>query len=355
MNKEARILYLVKGEMIGGAERIILDLTTHFKDNSGVTVSVSYSSLFGELIESEGCKHYLLQNKNYFSISNYRLLRKIIVENEINIIHTVHRTFLLVIWLLKTRLNIISIYSAVNVFNDWKNHLFKTDAFTALSTAVYENLVNKYRIDANKISLIHHGVPIEAMIVKKESVTKVKGKITLGYAGRFEPEKGINILLEAYAQVDNKKFSLFIKGDGSIKKEIILHSNQLGLSKKIVFEDWENDLNSFWENVDVLILPSVKAEGLGIILLEALAHGKIIISSRVGGITDIIVDGWNGYLVQASSIEELKIAINKLYNKEEWPKLIENGYKTLEKFNLRNVLKEYEQLYAKLLRNYVAY
>jgi len=131
--------------------------------------------------------------------------------------------------------------------------------------------------------------------------------------GKFIARKGFTYLIDALAHIDeDKRPFLMMGGRGPLKKSLQAKVKQKGLSEHVKFLDYIPDgcIPAYYSAADAFVLPSIvderdDTEGLGVVLLEALACETPCVASNVGGIVDIITDGFNGYLVEPKNSKSL--------------------------------------------------
>jgi len=127
--------------------------------------------------------------------------------------------------------------------------------------------------------------------------------------GKFIPRKGFEYLIKAFNIIVNQRkitnIKLRIGGRGPLKKKYETMIKEYGLNSCISFLGYikDEEIPSYYIEADIFVLPSIvddrgDTEGLGVVLLEALACHTPCIATRVGGITDIIKDGINGFLIE---------------------------------------------------------
>lgn len=153
------------------------------------------------------------------------------------------------------------------------------------------------------------------------------------YAGFLTENKGVDILLQAFANFRKKycatEAKLHIAGDGYFRPNLEKICQRLGITESVIFYGFIGDkerLKQLFLNSDLFVLPS-KSEGIPKVLLEAMAYGVPILTTNVGGIPDIIQNEVNGLMVSPNSIEELEKGIARiLVNRQFRQKLIEGGY-----------------------------
>ena len=124
--------------------------------------------------------------------------------------------------------------------------------------------------------------------------------------GKFIERKGFSYLIDAIAMLQERDLvQLMIGGRGPLKKSLQQQASNLGIADRIVFLDYipDDELPDYYTVADVIVSPSIvdsqgDTEGLGMVLLEALACETPCVASRTGGIVDIVKDGLNGFLVE---------------------------------------------------------
>lgn len=178
--------------------------------------------------------------------------------------------------------------------------------------------------------------------------------------GSLIERKGLEYLIEAVAQLiaGKNNLTLTIAGKGPRKSALLDLIRNTGIEKrtKIVEHASDEDLLNLYYSADVFVLPSIidsfgDTEGLGAVLLEAMACRVPVVGTNVGGIPDIIKDGHNGLLVPQKDSSALAAAIRRLLaNREEKERLAQNGYETvLSSFSWKNIGKQYVRLFEEIV------
>jgi len=176
--------------------------------------------------------------------------------------------------------------------------------------------------------------------------------------GKFIPRKGFEYLIKAFNNIVNQRkitnIKLRIRGRGPLKKKYETMIKEYGLNSCISFLGYikDEEIPSYYTEADIFVLPSIvddrgDTEGLGVVLLEALACHTPCIATRVGGITDIIKDGINGFLIEQKDFKGLVQRILRLADDRELRiKMGINGYKSVkEKFNWNSISKKIIKVY----------
>ena len=120
------------------------------------------------------------------------------------------------------------------------------------------------------------------------------------FAGALTPVKGVDVLLRAFAEAVARgpKSRLLLAGDGPERRRLSTLAAAEGVAARVEFLGHVDHvaLRELMRTAVVVVLPS-RSEGLGLVVLEAMASGTAVVASRVGGIEEIVRDGWNGILV----------------------------------------------------------
>jgi len=178
--------------------------------------------------------------------------------------------------------------------------------------------------------------------------------------GYLIERKGFEYLIKAMPNVLKKYANVKLKivGSGPLEGDLKCLINNLNLNKnvEILKNVSDEELLNLYNSSDLFILPSIvdsqgNTEGLGVVLLEAMACKVPVIGSNIGGIPDIIQDGETGLLVPEKNISELsKAVINLVENEDFRNKLANGGYKLVgDKFNWRKIAQSYINLYTQIM------
>jgi glycosyltransferase involved in cell wall biosynthesis len=146
------------------------------------------------------------------------------------------------------------------------------------------------------------------------------GRAVVGFAGRLADEKGVEFLLQAVPQVLEccPDVRFLIAGDGERKDGLLRLAKSLGIEAQVEFMGrYDADqLETFMSRIDITVLPSL-TESQGLVLIEAMAYGKPIVATEVGGIPEVVQNGISGRLVPPRDPGALANAILSLVNDPE--------------------------------------
>ncbi|MFZ5800487.1 MAG: glycosyltransferase, partial [Candidatus Omnitrophota bacterium] len=147
-----------------------------------------------------------------------------------------------------------------------------------------------------------------------------------------------------------RKVKLLVIGDGPEQQRLADSVQRLGLGAKIIFTGLRKDVREFIRGIDILVLPSLR-EGLPVAALEAMAAGKPVIATNVGGTPELISDGETGLLVKPADPLALSGALEKLLSDRQLAQTMgERGRKRVENyFSLAKMINETEKLYEECL------
>ena len=234
-----------------------------------------------------------------------------------------------------------------------------TDRIIALTEAEKNDYIYFSVSKPHKIITIHSGVEIERYM---NAEVNVRGKkialglnpesLTVGLVGWLLPIKGPMYLLKAMAQVWKSipGPELVFVGKGELEDELRKQAMEMGVADKVFFLGWRGDVPEIMQILDVLVLPSLN-EGMGRVLVEAMAAGKPVVASLVGGVPDLIKDGENGLLVEPGEVNGLSRAITKLLMDEDIRyEMGQKGKNMSHDFSVESMIAKIDALYSNLIK-----
>jgi glycosyltransferase involved in cell wall biosynthesis len=225
----------------------------------------------------------------------------------------------------------------------------KVDAYVTISKTIFDILLKK-GIAPSKIKVIPSSVDYSAF---NSSCRTESDVFRIGTAGALEEGKGVDLILPALAGVNDKlgDYVFKVAGEGPYRESLELQAGKLGLTKRVEFLGFVNDMPDFYCNLDLFILAS-KSEGLGASLLEAGACGAVVAGTAIPAIQEIISDNKNGFLFERHDLGMLSdIILNLSQDIELRNKIRKEFYNNLRKFDIDNITGQYLNLYGKLLEN----
>jgi len=206
-----------------------------------------------------------------------------------------------------------------------------------------------------KLEIIPFGVDID--FFKPLKINKNENIFQILAVGYLIERKGFEYLIKAMTTVlnEHKNTQLNIVGSGPLEKKLknLIEELKLENNVKIIKNVSDNELLYLYNSSDLFVLPSIvdsqgNTEGLGVVLLEAMACRLPVIGSNTGGIPDIIQDGETGLLVPEKDVSMLSKAILNLIEDENLrEKIAVNGYKRVrEEFSWERIAESYLKIYS---------
>lgn len=217
----------------------------------------------------------------------------------------------------------------------------KAHTILTLSQSIKKELILDYGVDPEKILVYKYKMPEmfnPAVPKNLKLVLNSKGPIVLTVC-RTGPEKGLEYLVEASRIIAEKvpNVKVIIKGGSGahyngqartcyeVRLRKLINEYDLHRNVEILEYSPHSEIPKYMSAADVFVLPSL-SEGLGMVILEALATGIPVVASRVGGIPDVLIDEYNGLLVEPRDTEGLAEAIVRILSDDKLRKrLIEGG------------------------------
>jgi len=226
----------------------------------------------------------------------------------------------------------------------------------AVSNEIKNLLIQEYDIPPRSISVIPNGYDDKLIkLIQTNIADQATSKnITLVFVGGLRSVKDPLTLIDAFMMIseNQKNVQLHIVGDGDLRLAIEKKIKFYGLQDRITLHGHlphENVLRIL-SSSDIFVLTSVE-EGLPTSLIEAMALGKPVIATNVGGIPEIVKDGVNGILVPPKSPKSVSEALEKLLaNIELRKKLAEAAIESVKDYSWSKIAKKYERIYHKILR-----
>ncbi len=234
-----------------------------------------------------------------------------------------------------------------------------TDKIVALTNREKKDHI-LFKIAAeDKFSVIYSGIELntlkESNFKEKQNLKKELGipenSLIVGTAGRLVPVKGPEFLVKASKYIISKYPDTYFMftGDGPLEQDLKRKALEMGISDNIIFLGWRNDLVKIISIYDVFVLPSLN-EGMGRVLVEAMALGKSIVASNVGGIPDLVIHGKNGFLIPPKNSKKLAKYIQVLLeDKDKREKMGLAGKEMAYNFTSERMVEKIAYLYKKLL------
>jgi glycosyltransferase involved in cell wall biosynthesis len=175
--------------------------------------------------------------------------------------------------------------------------------------------------------------------------------LIVGTIGRLVPIKGLDVFLDAAARVADRSprdLGFVIAGDGPLRQQLEAHRDRLGLGERCTFLGEISDIRGFYADCDLVVMSS-RNEGAPIVLLEAMAAGKPVVATRVGGVPDMVEDGVSALLVPSDDSEALSAAIQQLVDDDgKRDRIAQAAWQRADRFSLAEFCSGTDRLYREL-------
>lgn len=227
------------------------------------------------------------------------------------------------------------------------------DRYLAVSQAVALQLCHSFHIPAKKIELVPNGIPLATFnrstnIRLRAALTQDPKRPIVLTVARLDKQKGHRYLIEAATHVPEAIFVL--AGEGPDRVMLEAQASALGVDDRIVFLGYREDIPDLLACCDLFVLPSLY-EGLPLSILEAMAAGKPVIASAIGGNNEVITHGETGLLVPPADSISLARAMQRLLSDSVLAQRLATAGKVhvYQKFSAETMVRRVTQIYDELL------
>ncbi|MFA6094472.1 MAG: glycosyltransferase family 4 protein [Candidatus Paceibacterota bacterium] len=375
MKNKKKVLHLITKSNFGGAQRYVFDLATSLpKEAYETTVAFGGHGILEEKLHTAGIRTITIQNleRNIGILKDISLvfsLRKLFKSEKPDIVH-VNSSKIGGVGALAARWAGIPkiVFTAHGwAFNEprgyfsqtaikflsWLTVLFSTDVIV-LSQKEFDQ-ASDWLCTQKKLRIIPTSVTATTFATQTESRNAVAphiepGKVWLGSIAELHRNKGLDILVDVFAEIAHTypNTVLVLIGGGEEEENLKKKISEYGLQERVVLPGYILDAKKYLPAFDIFVLPSRK-EGLPYVILEAGQAGVPIISTSVGGIPEIIEDMKSGILVRPQSVYELKKGLEyALTHSEEMKKYARTlQEKITQNYSLEKLLEKTEEVYRK--------
>lgn len=236
---------------------------------------------------------------------------------------------------------------------------YKVRVAVAVSQAVKRFLQTGRSVPEHKIRIIHNGINVKAFAeVSREQANAFRERLGLrvrdvvvGTVTRFREEKGNRYLIEAAAKLANEFPEVYfvLVGDGPLRDDLQQRARAWNIESRVLFAGFVDDVRPALAAMDIVAIPSLQ-EGFGLAMVEAMAAGKSIVASDVGGLAEIAESEKTALLVPPGNSEALAEAIARLLRDASLRKKLGDAARNAsERFSIESNVRELEMLYGELV------
>lgn len=357
MNK--KVLHITHSLQTGGLERLIINLTNAI-DTKGFEPYICCIASPGELA-AEFNRHdnlLVINHKGRVGLTGWLSVYRILKKYNFDVIHT-HNLAGLLYGVPAAKLARIPVIHTNHGYVEKEKRNIKlkliegllsrlVDCYVCVSDRLLNDVEKRLHVSSKKILVIYNGVITPGRF---NPVARYdKNIITIGSVGSLIPIKNYRFLLEAFSEIAVKRQTckLELVGDGNQRSELERLRDSLNLQEKVTFRGKVTNPEDYVSAFDVFVMVSL-SEGLSLAILEAMSHRKICVVSDVGGNSEIIRDGENGFMFESNDRESFLSVMEKvldgLYTPEMEAVREAAGRTVRNRFSLDITLEKYRECY----------
>ncbi|MYL55162.1 N-acetyl-alpha-D-glucosaminyl L-malate synthase BshA [Pontibacillus yanchengensis] len=271
------------------------------------------------------------------------ILAKQMVEHDVKIVTTLHGTDITVLGVDSSFKNMI------------RFGIEQSDRVTAVSHSLVEQTKDMLQVN-REMDVIYNFVDEREYRQRNEAHLKEEYGIedddhVIIHISNFRQVKRVPDVIHSFHQIaSHTKAKLLLVGDGPEYSKVCQLVSELGLRDRVLFLGKQENVSELLSISDLKLLLSEK-ESFGLVLLEAMACGVPCIGTDIGGIPEVIMDEYNGFICPVGDVDTIASrAITLLTNPEKWQMFSENGLKRVRtEFQSETIVKQYEDIYNDLL------
>ncbi|MFH1996405.1 MAG: glycosyltransferase [Candidatus Omnitrophota bacterium] len=357
------ILQILPSLKAGGVETGTVDLAKVLMKKGHRAVVISNGGELVDELERSGARHYALDvdKKSILSvIAMVQRVSEIIRHEEIDIVHARSRV---PGWIAFFAARITKKPFITTAHGYYKTHaLSEVMAWgryvIVASNVMAKHMMHNFNVPYDRIRLIPRGVDLEKFTFS-DGAGRTDDAFVVGMVSRITPLKGHAAFMKAvsiaYRSIPKLKAVIVgeaPKGKEKYKQELDLLTRRLGITRIVEFLGPRKDTPKILKSLDLLASCTVTPEAFGRSIVEAQACGVPVVATKVGGVVDIIEDGYNGLLVDPDDPKGMAEAIVQLYkDKDLCDKLVKNARKRVEdRFALKRMSDATIEVYREAIR-----
>lgn len=356
--RKLKVVHIIPTLALGGAERILTELVRYGNRDAfdfAVITIVDGGPLEADIREL-GVPYYPLKKTSELGLVMLVELIALLNRLEPDIVHT--HLFGGHLWgEIASKLNRVPhlVFSEQNTdvdIGELKHRIkqvlsYGSSAVVAASDGIKKFLVEEENFPTDKITVIRNAVETGRFAqIPPAPFGEVMQLLAIG---RLEPQKGHDILLNALSTLRDVPWELTLVGEGSAKDSLVDLAIINHMHDRVHFVGTHMDVAPYLAASDVVVMSS-RWEGIGLVIMEAMAAGRTVIASNVGGIPELIDDGVTGMLVPVEDVDALQVAIRRVWQNQAAARELGAAarVKAQKDFDIRAMVADYERVYAHL-------
>lgn len=367
-----RVLILTVGFGVGGAEQLILETAPRLRE-TGFDVTVAALKGTGPIardLEASGVRCVAFGGHGRADLRVLSRLLRFLRAEPVEILHSHLFPANLAARLAGRAAGVPVIITAHHDTHVWGRLHHRvlerltaglSDRVVACSLAVKQYVEERYGLPPGKVVTLRNAIVVPALRADDAARARLRadlgagpGDRLIGTLGRLEePKKGLSVFLRAASLVTRRcRTARFVLvGEGPARRELERLAASEGVADRTVFAGERRDVADLLSAFDLFVQPS-RWEGFGLTVLEAMAAGRPVVASRVGGIPEIVRDGRDGFLVPPDDPARLADGIVKMLNDPDLAtRLGRSGRERVEaSFGIDGLVRDTVALYHELLQ-----
>jgi glycosyltransferase involved in cell wall biosynthesis len=236
----------------------------------------------------------------------------------------------------------------------------KTTALVAVSPQVRDDLVSLGIAPRERFVVVRLGIELEQRVAAERDgrgeSRRVLGigpdRFAVGWIGRMTGVKRTDDVLRAFRRLRDRGVDacLCMIGDGPDRPGIERRAHELGVMRDTLFLGYQEEVAPFYAAFDAMILPSIN-EGTPVSAIEALAAGRPVVATRVGGVPDVVREGEDGFLVEAGDVDALAERLAQLAADPELRERLgaAGRARVIPRYSVERLVDDIDLLYRSLL------
>jgi L-malate glycosyltransferase len=374
-----KVMHLVLSLEIGGTERVICDFVRGLDPNgiSSIVCCLDEIGHFGRALEQDGYSVYVLRRKPGIDWSIPGKLAEIAIREGVDLIHAQQYTPFFYALLAKYFLRLIERHEVRLVFTEhgipypYKKKLSHSvlnpilfsgaDELLTIAEFTKNNLVKFENFPAKRTKVVYNGVdlsrfasPVDVLEMKRSLSIPANAK-AIGIVARLDPVKNHAMLLRTFQRIAAAipDVYLLVVGDGPENESLTDLCHKLRIEARTLFLGSRDDVPALLRILDVFVLPSF-SEGMSTAIIEAMCAGVPVVATRVGGNSEVVRDGFTGYLVEVGHDDEMVDRIVRLLqNDSQRQKMSRLGCQDVEtRFTLEKMVSAYTDIYFNIAQRH---
>ena len=338
-----RVCHVMTADLWAGAEVQVATTLSHLAQRGDMSVAAllfNHGRLEDEL-RRLGVAVTVIDESTHNAFRILLRLRAYLRDHQIDLVHT-HRYKDTVLGMIAARLagvphairTMHGLREPMHGWSDWKFRLYEAldnavlhccaDRVVAVSGRMTAALIGG-GFRRPLITTIHNGIDVQKVVARRpvqqtrQELAVADGTLVVGTAGRLSAVKGHDTFLRAARLVlDREPGARFvIAGSGPLEDELMALASELGIARACRFLGARHDVHDVMAAMDVFVLPSLN-EGLPMAILEAMALGKAVVATNVGGLPEVVRHRDSGLLVPAGEPRAIADACLELAQDREW-------------------------------------